>query len=107
MFARNLKKARTAEPELDEKSLASLAIAVRLPSRLSTCQLGGTLDITSARQGTVIVTQLPAPRISSKAVLESASSKTCHLEQSQSKFAVMVRPRQGYSEILRSPTTVT
>jgi len=30
MFARNLKKARTAEPELDEKSLASLAIAVRL-----------------------------------------------------------------------------
>jgi hypothetical protein len=30
MFARNLKKARTAEPELDEKSLASLAIAARL-----------------------------------------------------------------------------
>src|SRR5438876_6505595 len=30
MFARNLKKARTAEPELDEKSLASLAIAAPL-----------------------------------------------------------------------------
>jgi len=35
MFARNFKKARTAEPELDEKSLASLAICSSPPSGLS------------------------------------------------------------------------